>query len=163
MQCALRYTALDAASRRRVWEDLLAHASIAVDADIDTSALSRHELNGRQIKNALQLAVGELQTDSVRLSESVHAVHANFAITLAISTASASPVALAARIIGVMGFIAMCHTGTPLFRHAALAQHEGAPALAQRHLDATVAITSAFIEDIDSSGGGPGAAAACSS
>lgn len=67
MQCALRYTALDAASRRRVWDDLLAHASIAVDADIDTAALSGHELNGRQIKNALQLAVGEAQTGSTRL------------------------------------------------------------------------------------------------
>lgn len=59
VQCALRYSALDAASRRRVWEDLLAHANVAIDAGIDVASLAAHELNGRQIKNALQLAVGE--------------------------------------------------------------------------------------------------------
>lgn len=60
VQCALRYSALDASSRQRIWEDLLAHSAMKVDADVDVPALAAHELNGRQIKNVLQLAVGEL-------------------------------------------------------------------------------------------------------
>jgi SpoVK/Ycf46/Vps4 family AAA+-type ATPase len=104
VQCALRYDALDAAARARVWADLLAHATggapvaaaaggaaaaagggPALAGDVDVAALAAHPLNGRQIKNALQLAL-------------------------------------------------------------ALSRSEGCP-LAQRHLDATVQLTTAFVEE----------------
>jgi SpoVK/Ycf46/Vps4 family AAA+-type ATPase len=96
VQCALRYDALDADARRRVWADLLAHAAPADEhgapTDVDVAALAAHPLNGRQIKNALQLAL-------------------------------------------------------------ALSRSEGNP-LAQRHLDATVQLTTAFVEEVSADGGG---------
>ena len=56
VQCALRYEPLDAAARRAIWADLLARSAVG-GADIDIDVLAAHALNGRQIKNALQLAL----------------------------------------------------------------------------------------------------------
>lgn len=119
--CALRYAPLDAPARREIWTDLLGRhraaaavrgsgegaaalaasggaGAVAADAaatggagagafgDIDVHALAAHPLNGRQIKNAMQLG-------------------------------------------------------------AALAASEGSPCICQRHLDATLELTTAFLNE----------------
>ena len=68
VQCALRYDALDAARRARVWADLISHATTDVASDVDVAALAAHELNGRQIKNALQLALALSRREGAPLS-----------------------------------------------------------------------------------------------
>lgn len=50
---ALRYQALDASSRRQVWDNLLDAAGIK---GLDTEELSKFEINGRQIKSSIRLA-----------------------------------------------------------------------------------------------------------
>ena len=90
VHCALKYDALGVDSRLAIWSDLLLHAGMAdaAAAGIDIAALAAHPLNGRQIKNVLQLAL-------------------------------------------------------------ALCRHEGATQpLAQRHLDATLEVTTAFMMEI---------------
>ena len=57
VQCALRYDALDGASRAQIWADVLARLHVPRAEDVDVPALAAHPLNGRQIKNTLQLAV----------------------------------------------------------------------------------------------------------
>jgi len=66
VQCALRYDALGAPARKAIWTDLLARATAGADSKasadggrdaLDVDALAAHELNGRQIKNCLQLAL----------------------------------------------------------------------------------------------------------
>ena len=58
VQCALRYNELDVESRASIWRDVLRHvAGGKVESDIDIDELAKHELNGRQIKNCLQLAL----------------------------------------------------------------------------------------------------------
>ncbi|KAJ3403758.1 hypothetical protein HDV05_007616 [Chytridiales sp. JEL 0842] len=54
---ALKYQSLDVSARIQVWKNLMERVSIPVDADIDFDALGKHELNGRQIKNSVRLAV----------------------------------------------------------------------------------------------------------
>ena len=56
VQCALRYSALDAGARGAIWRDLLARVPGGSGSDVDAAALARAPLNGRQIKNVLQLA-----------------------------------------------------------------------------------------------------------
>ena len=90
VQCALRYNALDNDSRASIWRDVLRHvAGGKVENDVDIESLAKHELNGRQIKNCLQLAL-------------------------------------------------------------ALSLHEGADKVAMRHLEETVAITTAFVNETTS-------------
>jgi hypothetical protein len=60
VHCALKYDTLNAESRLAIWSDLLRHAAGFQDASkpgIDVHALAAHPLNGRQIKNVLQLAL----------------------------------------------------------------------------------------------------------
>lgn len=58
VQCALRYNELDVESRASIWRDVLRHvAGGKVESDVDIDELAKHELNGRQIKNCLQLAL----------------------------------------------------------------------------------------------------------
>jgi hypothetical protein len=59
VHCALKYNALNEESRLAIWSDILRHAGIedAAKSGIDVSALAAHSLNGRQIKNVLQLAL----------------------------------------------------------------------------------------------------------
>ena len=54
---ALRYGPLAPAARAQVWRNLLARAAVPVAADVRHDALGEHALNGRQIKNAVRLAV----------------------------------------------------------------------------------------------------------
>lgn len=69
VQCALRYEALDASSRRAVWEDLLRRAG-AAGAQLDAAALAQeHPLNGRQIKNVLQLALALSRHEGAPLAQ----------------------------------------------------------------------------------------------
>jgi hypothetical protein len=69
VQCALRYDALDAPARARVWADLMSHApDLEVAADVDMDALAVHALNGRQIKNALQLGIALARHEGVPMS-----------------------------------------------------------------------------------------------
>ncbi|RDW86614.1 ATP-binding protein [Aspergillus mulundensis] len=52
---AMRYEGLDRGARREVWRNQL--GGIAVAEDIDCEALAERVLNGRQIKNAVRLAL----------------------------------------------------------------------------------------------------------
>ncbi|KAI9028651.1 P-loop containing nucleoside triphosphate hydrolase protein [Hyaloraphidium curvatum] len=53
---ALRYFHLDPKAREQVWRNLVARAGIEVGT-LDFGQLAQHTLNGRQIKNALRLAI----------------------------------------------------------------------------------------------------------
>lgn len=60
VHCALKYDALNSECRLAIWSDLLRHAAGLEDSStsgIDLSTLAAHPLNGRQIKNVLQLAL----------------------------------------------------------------------------------------------------------
>ena len=57
VQCALRYSALDEGARGAIWRDLLARVPGGVAGDVSAESLARVPLNGRQIKNVLQLAL----------------------------------------------------------------------------------------------------------
>ncbi|KAL1515773.1 hypothetical protein AB1Y20_002389 [Prymnesium parvum] len=72
VQCALRYEALDAASRASVWKGLLEARGLGglLGAGIDVAALAVHPLNGRQIKNTLQLAIALARHEGVKLAQS---------------------------------------------------------------------------------------------
>lgn len=67
VQCALRYAPLDAAARAAIWTDLLSHSGAEGAEGIDVAALAAHELNGRQIKNVLQLALALCRHEGVPL------------------------------------------------------------------------------------------------
>lgn len=81
VQCALRYDALDTPSRRTIWTNLL--TARGVGAAIDVDALASHELNGRQIKNALQLALALARREGVALAQT------HLSATIELSTAFA--------------------------------------------------------------------------
>ena len=67
VQCALRYSALDEDSRRQIWTDLLRRAGVV--AEVDPAPLAAHKLNGRQIKNVLQLALALCRHEGVALAQ----------------------------------------------------------------------------------------------
>jgi hypothetical protein len=67
VQCALRYDALDQDSRRQIWSDLLSRAGAG--PEIDSTLLSVHKLNGRQIKNVLQLALALARHEGTALQQ----------------------------------------------------------------------------------------------
>jgi hypothetical protein len=69
VQCALRYEPLDQSSREQIWRNLMEHSKIEFTKDIDLSKLARHELNGRQIKNVLQLAVALSRQEKIPLQQ----------------------------------------------------------------------------------------------
>ncbi|ORX96788.1 P-loop containing nucleoside triphosphate hydrolase protein [Basidiobolus meristosporus CBS 931.73] len=54
---ALRYEQLTTESRVQVWKNLLQRVSIPIATDLKYAELGKHVLNGRQIKNAVRLAV----------------------------------------------------------------------------------------------------------
>ena len=81
VQCALRYEPLDAASRARIWADLLARLQVPRADDVDVEALAVRQLNGRQIKNTLQLAL------ALAVSEGSHLAQRHLEATLDITTA----------------------------------------------------------------------------
>ena len=90
VQCALRYDALDVPSRRQVWINLLAARGYdgESNASIDVDALASHRLNGRQIKNCLQLALALARRDGTPLAQS------HLDSTLELSTAFAEAVGI---------------------------------------------------------------------
>ena len=53
---ALRYDALDVEGRTQVWRNLLLKSGESLD-NIDAKALAETALNGREVKNALRLAM----------------------------------------------------------------------------------------------------------
>ena len=69
VQCALRYEALDEGSRGRIWEDLLAHVQGGVGGDVSIPHLAAQPLNGRQIKNCLQLALALSVSEGQQLAK----------------------------------------------------------------------------------------------
>mmetsp|Transcript_12653 Transcript_12653/g.41711 ORF Transcript_12653/g.41711 Transcript_12653/m.41711 type:complete len:727 (-) Transcript_12653:102-2282(-) len=68
VQCALKYDHLSKDSRAHVWRNLLEARGLA-EAVLDVEALAAHALNGRQIKNALQLALALARRDGVPLAQ----------------------------------------------------------------------------------------------
>jgi hypothetical protein len=53
---ALRYESLKPEARAQIWDNLLKRTSMQVDTGVQPMKLGQHELNGRQIKNAIRLA-----------------------------------------------------------------------------------------------------------
>jgi hypothetical protein len=52
----------------QVWRNLLARVAIPVSQEIDFDKLGQHQINGREIKNAVRLAASlarEMETDCV--------------------------------------------------------------------------------------------------
>ena len=68
---ALRYDHLSPAARAQVWRNLFQRVSVPVDADLAYDDLARHELNGRQIKNAVRLAVSLARESSCAVSNAI--------------------------------------------------------------------------------------------
>ncbi|KAF9892510.1 hypothetical protein FE257_001619 [Aspergillus nanangensis] len=54
---AMRYESLDADARMKVWQNQLDGVSVAVASDVSCKELAEQPLNGRQIKNAVRLAL----------------------------------------------------------------------------------------------------------
>jgi SpoVK/Ycf46/Vps4 family AAA+-type ATPase len=69
VHCALRYAPLDFSSREKIWADLLKRVTMPRAADIDVASLAAHQLNGRQVKNALQLALALAGSESAPLAQ----------------------------------------------------------------------------------------------
>jgi hypothetical protein len=89
VQCALRYDALDAASRAQIWTDLLGRLRVPRGDDVDVAALAARQLNGRQIKNTLQLAVALCVNEGAPLTQ--QHLDATLDITTAFVEHSAAP------------------------------------------------------------------------
>jgi hypothetical protein len=58
---ALRYDALAPSARVQIWKNLLEKVSLPIHSEVDFDALGAHAMNGRQIKNAVRLAVALAQ------------------------------------------------------------------------------------------------------
>jgi len=72
VQCALKYDDLSSGSRAQIWRNLLEARGLAsaIGTAVDVDALAKHQLNGRQIKNALQLGLALARRDGVELAQS---------------------------------------------------------------------------------------------
>ncbi len=68
---ALRYDHLTAQARSKIWENLLENVPIPLGGDVSTSELGKHEMNGRQIKNAVRLAVALARERGTAMTTSV--------------------------------------------------------------------------------------------
>jgi AAA+ superfamily predicted ATPase len=68
---ALRYDSLSAGARGKIWQNLLASAPLPVAQDVSVEELSGHALNGRQIKNAVRLAVALARERQTNINRSV--------------------------------------------------------------------------------------------
>jgi AAA+ superfamily predicted ATPase len=66
--CALRYDKLSLEMRTEIWESLIVR--LGIDASIlNIGILANADINGRQIKNTLQLALALAQHDNVPLTQ----------------------------------------------------------------------------------------------
>ena len=71
---ALRYEQLDKAGRNQVWLNLLdasGQGEAVKNGSIDTSVLAEQQLNGREIKNAIRLAMALAKEDDKPLSQDI--------------------------------------------------------------------------------------------
>ncbi|ORX89581.1 P-loop containing nucleoside triphosphate hydrolase protein [Basidiobolus meristosporus CBS 931.73] len=68
---ALRYEQLTVESRIQVWKNLLQRVSIPIASDLKYEALGNHVLNGRQIKNAVRLAVALAKEQESPVTQSI--------------------------------------------------------------------------------------------
>lgn len=65
---SLRYESLDWEGRARVWKNLLMKSNQGLDS-LDVKALAKTELNGREVKNALRLAMALAAEEGACLSQ----------------------------------------------------------------------------------------------
>lgn len=66
--CALRYDPLSQESRAEIWINMMSRLGIKLDG-IDVAELAQHDINGRQIKNTLQLALALSGHEGAPLSQ----------------------------------------------------------------------------------------------
>ncbi|KNC99106.1 uncharacterized protein SPPG_05366 [Spizellomyces punctatus DAOM BR117] len=66
---ALRYDGLTPAARAKVWKNLIGRLNIPCENNLDFDSLGKHEMNGRQIKNAVRLAAVLAKDDHLPLSQ----------------------------------------------------------------------------------------------
>mmetsp|Transcript_21925 Transcript_21925/g.31460 ORF Transcript_21925/g.31460 Transcript_21925/m.31460 type:complete len:457 (+) Transcript_21925:33-1403(+) len=66
--CALRYDPLSQESRKEIWFNMMRKLDVDV-SKIDVEKLAKHNINGRQIKNTLQLAAALAHHDEIELSQ----------------------------------------------------------------------------------------------
>lgn len=62
---ALRYEHLEPSARSQIWKNLISKLKVPVSKEIDYKSLGETVMNGRQIKNAVRLAVA-LSQDAKR-------------------------------------------------------------------------------------------------
>lgn len=69
---ALRYEILDVSAREQIWKNLLEASGSApsMENDIDVATLAKYELNGREIKNAIRLAMALAKDDGKEVCQS---------------------------------------------------------------------------------------------
>jgi SpoVK/Ycf46/Vps4 family AAA+-type ATPase len=70
--CALRYDPLTVEARAQIWTTMLRQLDIDITTtatDIDVTELARADINGRQIKNTLQLAAALARHDRVPVGQ----------------------------------------------------------------------------------------------
>merc|ERR1712232_630371 len=71
---ALRYASLDKAARAQVWKNLLTKSGFDIhlnDGRIDPAKLANTDLNGREIKNVLRLAMAMSAEENKPLSQGI--------------------------------------------------------------------------------------------
>ncbi|KAI9350924.1 P-loop containing nucleoside triphosphate hydrolase protein [Obelidium mucronatum] len=69
---ALRYDHLDPSAREQIWRNLIGKLTgIQVSADIDYAKLAQSVLNGRQIKNAVRLALALAEDEDSALTQAL--------------------------------------------------------------------------------------------
>ena len=69
---AVRYENLDVMARTKIWDNLLkasGNGTCIENGMIDVSVLANHNLNGREIKNAIRLAIALAKEDGQELSQ----------------------------------------------------------------------------------------------
>lgn len=66
---ALKYSDLDFASRREIWANLLDAAGVTEQAKLNIDKLAAFELNGRQIRTVIRLALSLAQSEGTPLRE----------------------------------------------------------------------------------------------
>ncbi|TPX32817.1 hypothetical protein SmJEL517_g04114 [Synchytrium microbalum] len=68
---ALRYESLNSSARTQIWKNLMAKVSIPVSTEVVYEELGKHALNGRQIKNAVRLAVALSREKKSEVTQSI--------------------------------------------------------------------------------------------
>jgi SpoVK/Ycf46/Vps4 family AAA+-type ATPase len=66
--CALRYDPLTLESRKEIWSSMMTRLNMDLSS-LDVDELAKVDINGRQIKNTLQLALALARHDDVSVSQ----------------------------------------------------------------------------------------------